>query len=121
MVSTQISSATIGFPRIGPNREMKKALESFWSGKSTADDLRTVAEQTERVAWLSQKDAGLDLVALDSTYYDQILDFITYLGLIPKRFQVRKGSCSHEGRAEVGQTVLACAWGWDAHGVQWDT
>ncbi|KAL6774393.1 METE1 [Auxenochlorella protothecoides x Auxenochlorella symbiontica] len=87
MVSTQISSATIGFPRIGPNREMKKALESFWSGKSTADDLRTVAEQTERVAWLSQKDAGLDLVALDSTYYDQILDFITYLGLIPKRFQ----------------------------------
>lgn len=88
MVSSKVTTATIGFPRIGPNREMKKALESFWAGKSSEAELVAVARETERAAWQAQKDAGLDLVGLDSTLYDQILDFVNYLGLIPKRFLV---------------------------------
>lgn len=87
MVSTTIITSTIGFPRIGPNREMKKALESFWAGKSTQDELVQTAEQVERTAWQAQKDAGIALIGLDSTLYDQVLDFTNYLGLVPERFQ----------------------------------
>jgi Cobalamin-independent synthase, N-terminal domain len=81
-----LSSATIGFPRIGPKREMKKALEDYWAGKSSEADLVATSHAIEAQAWTSQLEAGIDLIALDGTYYDQILDTISYLGLIPERF-----------------------------------
>jgi hypothetical protein len=35
----------------------------------------------------AKADAGIDLVALDGTLYDQMLDTTTFLGLVPKRFE----------------------------------
>lgn len=32
-MSSSIQTSTIGYPRIGPNREMKKALETYWAGE----------------------------------------------------------------------------------------
>ena len=29
-----VLATALGFPRMGANRELKKALESFWGGKS---------------------------------------------------------------------------------------
>lgn len=86
-----LTSATIGFPRIGPKREMKKALEDYWAGKSSQADLVAVSQATEAGAWAAQAQAGIDLIALDGTYYDQILDTISYLGLIPERFNALSG------------------------------
>ena len=50
-----------------------------------------VAKQVEESAWKAQADAGVDLVALDGTCYDQMLDHCTYLGLLPPRFQELSG------------------------------
>ena len=38
----------LGYPRIGPRRELKKALESFWAGKASADDVEAVAADLRR-------------------------------------------------------------------------
>lgn len=65
---------------------MKKALESYWSG-ITGEEMVAVANQVEIDSWQKQADAGIDLVALDGTMYDHVLDFaVTYLGLVPERF-----------------------------------
>ncbi len=81
--------ATIpGYPRIGKHRELKKALEAFWSGKTTADDLLKTAEEIYSSGWATQKDAGIDLIPInDFSFYDQILDTAGLLGLIPERYQ----------------------------------
>lgn len=86
-----LTSATIGFPRIGPKREMKKALEDYWAGKSSEADLIATSHAIEAAAWTAQADCGIDLIALDGTLYDQILDFTDYLGLIPERFNALSG------------------------------
>eukprot|EP00889_Picochlorum_renovo_P001574 jgi/Picre1/28604/NNA_004004.t1 len=73
-------SSTIGFPRIGSKREMKKALESYWSGGLSGEALLLAAEEVDARAWKEQADMGVDLVALDGTLYDHVLDFaVTYL------------------------------------------
>ncbi|MFW6100223.1 MAG: 5-methyltetrahydropteroyltriglutamate--homocysteine S-methyltransferase [Bacteroidota bacterium] len=79
----------LGYPRIGPNRETKKVLEKYWSGKQSLEDvLRTGKEQREYNRQV-QKDAGLDLVPVnDFSFYDHILDMAMTVGAIPKRFQV---------------------------------
>jgi len=85
-----LPTTTIGYPRIGPKREMKVALESYWAGKLSEEDLLATAHQVDEGAWKAQAEAGIDLVGLDGTLYDHILDFaLTYLGLVPPRFQVR--------------------------------
>ena len=42
-ISRKVPVATLGVPRIGRRRELKFALESYWSGKSSADDLLAAA------------------------------------------------------------------------------
>ncbi len=78
----------IGFPRIGEQRELKKALESYWRGESTLNDLQQVAEDLKKRHWLYQKEAGIDAISInDFSFYDQTLDMIEILGLIPDRFK----------------------------------
>lgn len=88
---------------------MKKALEAFWSGKLSAEQLISVYHTTENVAWKAQKDAGVDLIGLDSTLYDQILDTTSLLGLVPKRFSdVESGLTQYfaMARGSPGATAL---------------
>ncbi|EFN57923.1 hypothetical protein CHLNCDRAFT_141995 [Chlorella variabilis] len=68
-----ISTCTIGFPRIGSNREMKKALEAYWAGSNDAQALLQAAAGVEADAWRCQARAGIQLIALDSTLYDHAL------------------------------------------------
>lgn len=83
-----ILSSSIGSPRIGPQRELKRALESYWAGKSSWGELRKQANRIESQGLLSQKEAGLDLIpAGDFCLYDQMLDASVMYGLIPKRFK----------------------------------
>lgn len=68
---------------------MKKSLEAFWKGQISEDALISTSDEIELSAWTEQAGAGLDLVALDGTLYDQVLDFaVMYLGLVPERFKV---------------------------------
>ena len=83
-----IQVASIGYPRIGPKRELKKALEQFWKGEIKEQDLHTVAKNLKKQNWQTQKDNGVDLISSnDFSFYDQVLDAICLLGAIPKRYK----------------------------------
>jgi len=74
----------LGFPRIGAQRELKFALESYWKGESTRDALTTVGAALRRRHW--QQQAGLDWVPVgDFSFYDQVLDMSFTLGNLPER------------------------------------
>ncbi|PMB24310.1 5-methyltetrahydropteroyltriglutamate--homocysteine S-methyltransferase [Fischerella thermalis CCMEE 5198] len=81
-----IQTATLGYPRIGRNREVKKALEAFWSGKSDAETLLQTVREVEFANWTTQLEAGIDRIGIgDTTLYDHVLDWSVRLGLIPDR------------------------------------
>lgn len=77
----------LGFPRIGTNRELKKALESYWKGTSKKEDLFACENALKERHWWLQRDQGLSMVTVgDFSFYDQMLDTICLLGMIPQRF-----------------------------------
>lgn len=65
---------------------------SYWKGKTSEAELRAALRAVDAEAWAAQKAAGVTRVALDGTYYDQMLDTVTMLGLEPARFQVGEGA-----------------------------
>jgi 5-methyltetrahydropteroyltriglutamate--homocysteine methyltransferase len=74
----------LGFPRIGAKRELKFALESYWRGESSRDELKTIAADLRRRHWQDQ--TALDLVPVgDFAFYDQVLDMSFTLGNLPER------------------------------------
>jgi len=80
-------TANLGFPRIGANRELKKAVESYWKKTSTAADLQKTAAEIRAKNWHMQKAAGIDFIpSNDFSFYDQILDCIALFGAVPSRF-----------------------------------
>ncbi|MEQ9635808.1 MAG: 5-methyltetrahydropteroyltriglutamate--homocysteine S-methyltransferase [Devosia marina] len=80
-------SANLGFPRIGLNRELKKALESYWKGESDANALHTTAAQLRARHWSLQREAGIAVIpSNDFSLYDHVLDTSVLVGAIPPRF-----------------------------------
>ncbi|KQZ82739.1 5-methyltetrahydropteroyltriglutamate--homocysteine S-methyltransferase [Pseudomonas sp. Root562] len=78
---------TLGFPRIGADRELKKALESYWQGDIDHNALNSVGRQLRATHWQLQKDAGIDLLPVgDFAWYDQVLTHSLTFGVIPERF-----------------------------------
>jgi 5-methyltetrahydropteroyltriglutamate--homocysteine methyltransferase len=79
----------LGFPRIGAQRELKFALESFWRGESDAAQLQGTARALRERHWARQRDAGMDFVAAgDFSLYDHVLDTSVLLGALPARFAI---------------------------------
>lgn len=77
-----------GYPRIGSNRELKKANEAYWAGKISLEKLQMTARQLRRQNWETLKDAGIDLIpSNDFSFYDQVLDMCLMTGTIPARFR----------------------------------
>ena len=82
-----LKTATLGFPRIGANRELKKAVESYWKKSSSQADLQKTASEIRQTNWQAQKNAGISFIpANDFSFYDQVLDNIALFGAIPQRF-----------------------------------
>lgn len=110
------STAILGFPRIGANRELKKAQESYWKGDISADALRAVASQIKTENWKRQKDAGLTTVATgDYTFYDHVLGHSQVFGAIPARYESLKNGdpltlyfAMARGHQKDGVDVVAC-------------
>ncbi|MBA3644224.1 MAG: 5-methyltetrahydropteroyltriglutamate--homocysteine S-methyltransferase, partial [Chloroflexia bacterium] len=76
-----------GYPRIGKRRELKRALEGYWSGKLAEADLLTAAAEIRRASWDIQHAAGLDLVPVnDFALYDHVLDAAALVGAVPARY-----------------------------------
>jgi len=117
-----VTIATLGFPRIGPRRELKHALESFWSGKSDEASLLESAAGLRTAAWARQTALGADwLPSNDFSLYDHVLDLSVMLGAIPSRYGAADGEAtlatyfamargttgSHEGCAH-SHSLTAC-------------
>lgn len=78
---------TLGFPRMGKNRELKKSLEAYWQGSISKEKLLATGRKLRLRHWRIQQQAGIDLVpAGDFSYYDHMLDMIAMLGAVPPRF-----------------------------------
>jgi len=87
MKTMTVTVATLGFPRIGPRRELKFALEKFWSGQSSEAELLEAAAGLRTAAWARQKALGADwLPSNDFSLYDHVLDTSLMLGAIPERY-----------------------------------
>jgi 5-methyltetrahydropteroyltriglutamate--homocysteine methyltransferase len=80
-------ASNLGFPRMGSQRELKFALESFWGGKSSEAELLQVARQLRNRHWCMQVEAGIAVPpSNDFSQYDQVLDMAATLGAVPRRF-----------------------------------
>lgn len=78
----------LGYPRIGSQRELKKACESFWAGHTGLSELLIIGRLLRQEHWQLQRQAGLDLIPCnDFSFYDQVLDFSLMVGAIPPRYQ----------------------------------
>ncbi len=100
-----------GFPRIGPNRELKFANEGYWRGDVSAEQLAGTAREIRRANWTLMRDAGIDLIpSNDFSYYDQVLDAVALVGAVPERYQ-------HGGGEIDLDTYFAMARGRQADGV----
>lgn len=77
----------LGYPRVGPFRELKKANEAYWAKKITADELLSAAKEIREANWKTQKEAGIELIpSNDFSFYDQVLDLSLTVGAIPARY-----------------------------------
>ena len=77
-----------GFPRIGKKRELKRALERYWSGKAPIEELQKISSDLRKKHWLIQKEKGIDFISCnDFSLYDIILDTAVMLNAIPERFR----------------------------------
>ena len=85
-------SHSLGFPRIGRDRELKKALEAYWKGELDESDLQAVGRQLRAAHWQLQKEAGIELLPVgDFAWYDQVLTHSLTFGVIPERFRPHSG------------------------------
>ncbi|MEV5786166.1 5-methyltetrahydropteroyltriglutamate--homocysteine S-methyltransferase [Streptomyces sp. NPDC052287] len=75
-----------GYPRQGPDRELKKAIEGYWKGRTTADALRETAAGLRRSNWRHLAESGIHEVPTgDFSYYDHVLDTSVMVGAVPER------------------------------------
>jgi len=82
----------LGFPRIGADRELKKALEAYWKGELNEQGLRLVGRQLRAKHWQAQADAGIQLLPVgDFAWYDQVLTHSLMFGVVPQRFRPADG------------------------------
>ena len=94
--TTQFPTATIlAYPRIGRQRQLKRALEAYWAGRSSESELLEAASKLRQENLARLVELGLDAsdasLADAPSFYDQVLDATVLLGAIPPRFAGREG------------------------------
>ncbi|HBQ77803.1 MAG TPA: 5-methyltetrahydropteroyltriglutamate--homocysteine S-methyltransferase, partial [Erwinia persicina] len=110
-----ILTHTLGFPRVGLRRELKKAQESYWAGNCSREHLLATGRELRARHWQQQKDAGVDLLPVgDFAWYDHVLTTSLLLGNVPARHQNKDGSVDLDtlfrigrGRAPTGEPAAA--------------
>ncbi|CAN5581485.1 5-methyltetrahydropteroyltriglutamate--homocysteine S-methyltransferase [soil metagenome] len=80
-------TALLGLPRVGPDRELKFALEDHWAERLGADELLETARGLRAATWQRAQAAAIDVIPSgDFSLYDQVLDTAWGLGIVPGRF-----------------------------------
>ncbi len=87
-MSTAFGQSTVlGYPRIGGNRQLKKAVEAYWAGRIDAEELAATSAALRAEVWRTLRDARLDAIPSNTfSYYDHVLDTAVAVGAIPHRF-----------------------------------
>ncbi|MEJ1972395.1 MAG: hypothetical protein WDM96_08030 [Lacunisphaera sp.] len=86
-MSTSLLTHNLGFPRIGEKRELKKAVEAYWQGRTNLETLKQTGRDLRLRHWQVQKAAGIDLIPVnDFSFYDHVLDTSCLVGNVPPRF-----------------------------------
>ncbi|MFC9998385.1 5-methyltetrahydropteroyltriglutamate--homocysteine S-methyltransferase [Nocardia sp. NPDC127526] len=87
-VTDGFGSSILGYPRIGPHRELKRALESYWHGTLDRDALLAVGREIQETQYLELAATGLTQVPGNTfSFYDHVLDNALLFGAVPKRFE----------------------------------
>ena len=77
----------LGYPRIGEQRELKRACEAYWADKISRGALLSQGKLIREENWMMQKENGIDLIpSNDFSFYDQVLDMSMMVGAIPARY-----------------------------------
>src|SRR5690606_24528117 len=123
-----IPVATLGVPRIGRRRELKFALEAYWSGQIEAAELLETARKLRAENWIEQRDRGVTKIpSNDFSLYDQVLDTVAMVGAVPPRFgwiggavsldtyfTMARGrgeeSCGHAGHSQTMTALEMTKW-----------
>lgn len=83
-----MSTSVIGYPRIGSLRELKFALEAYFKGEKTEDEIKALAKELRKEHLTSQKNAGIEFISSnDFSFYDNTLDQAVLLNIVPKRYR----------------------------------
>ena len=92
-MTKRLQTSILGFPRVGDQRELKKAVESYWKEESSKEELLTVASSIKSKNWNRQVKANIDHIpSNDFSFYDQVLDMSCILGNVPSRFPYDEGN-----------------------------
>jgi len=103
-----MESTVLGYPRIGPQRELKKATEAYWAGRETAAGLEQTAAGLRRQTWETLRDAGLpDIPSNTFSLYDHVLDTAVMVNAVPKRFAGLEGLDAYFAMARGAEGVTA--------------
>ena len=111
-----ISTHVLGYPRMGAQRQLKWALEDYWKGQLTQDQLLNEAANIRQSHWQIQLDAGLDFItAGDFALYDHVLNHSYMFGVVPERFASAESGWQWDtyfrmarGRSAQGDDCAAC-------------
>ena len=106
----------LGFPRIGAQRQSKRAVEAYWKGELSQPQLLATGQSLRATHWKVQADAGIELLPVnDFSWYDHMLDMAGLLGVVPSRFEHNGGPVDLDtlfrmarGRAPSGKDAPAC-------------
>ncbi|MFI7706273.1 5-methyltetrahydropteroyltriglutamate--homocysteine S-methyltransferase [Nonomuraea sp. NPDC049480] len=100
-------STVLGYPRIGPRRELKRALESYWDGRSTRAELDRVGAAIRERTWRRLAELGLEgLPSNTFSLYDQVLDTAMLLGAVPERYRAAEDPYFAMARGTQGLAPL---------------
>ncbi len=112
-----VTTHNLGFPRIGAGRELKFALEAYWKGESSREDLKRVGAELRSANWQAQEGLGLVPVG-DFAFYDQVLDMSFTLGHLPERVRGDAGDpLDNAFRVARGRSAPSAAGGETQVGV----
>jgi 5-methyltetrahydropteroyltriglutamate--homocysteine methyltransferase len=79
-------STVLGYPRIGPRRELKRALEAYWDGRSTRVELLAAGSKLRAAGWRRLASLGLAAVPSNTfSFYDHVLDMAQLVDAVPER------------------------------------
>jgi len=101
-----MDTTVLGYPRIGGQRELKKATEAFWAGQATAADLAKTAAELRRQTWQTLREAGLTGIPSNTfSLYDHVLDAAVLVNAVPARFAGRGELASYFAMARGAEGV----------------